>query len=253
MASLVYSRAYTATQHSQEGQACLCRGCAHQKITDVSLMTISESQAAIYRLATEHLSQIDVDWARLIQLVGPCTHQPKPAREPYEALVRAVAYQQLHARAGDAIVARLLSMYPESLFPTPDQILATEFDAFRACGFSTSKIETITGIAESTLSGVVPSRAVADGMPDEELIARLVGLRGIGRWTVEMLLIYSLERIDIMPADDFGVREGYRVLKSLDTAPTRKEMERAGLRCSPYRTVASWYLWRIPSLKGREV
>ncbi|MGH8808811.1 MAG: DNA-3-methyladenine glycosylase family protein [Noviherbaspirillum sp.] len=205
-----------------------------------------------YRLASEHLAQLDNDWARLVRLVGPCTHQPKPAREPYEALVRAVAYQQLHARAGDAIIARLLNMQPDNSFPSPQQLLAAGTEALRICGFSARKIDTIRGIAEGAISGLVPSRKAAMRMSDGELITRLVALPGIGRWTVEMLLIYTFERIDIMPADDFGVREGYRRLKSLDATPTRKEMAMAGLPCSPYRTVASWYLWRIPALKECE-
>ena len=203
----------------------------------------------MYQPAIDHLSLIDEDWARLIKFVGPCTHRSKPAREPYEALVRAVAYQQLHARAADAIIARFLRMYPQQ-FPEPDQILATALEDFHACGFSARKIGTIRSIAEGALSGLVPSRDIADGMSDDELIARLVGLPGVGRWTVEMLLIYTLERIDVMPADDFGVRAGYRFLKSLDAIPSRKEMDGVGLLCSPYRTVAAWYLWRIPSLPG---
>lgn len=203
----------------------------------------------MYQLAADHLSRIDGDWARLVERVGPCTHVPKPAREPYEALVRAVAYQQLHARAGDAILARLLDRYPERKFPAPGQLLATEVEALRACGFSARKIETIRSIAQNTLAGVVPSRADADRMEDDELVARLVQLRGIGRWTADMLLIYTLERMDIMPADDFGVRRGYQLLKSLDVTPGPRQIEKAGLACSPYRTVASWYLWRIPSLR----
>ncbi len=213
-------------------------------------MTNTKSQAENYQPAIDHLSLIDEDWARLINLAGPCMHRSLPAREPYEALIRAVAYQQLHTRAADAIIARFLGMYPGRPFPDPNQILATAFDHFRACGFSTRKIETIKGIAEGALSGFVPPRDIADGMPDDELIARLIELPGIGRWTVEMLLIYTLERLDVMPADDFGVREGYRFLKSLDAVPNRREMENVGLLCSPYRTVAAWYLWRIPSLPG---
>jgi len=212
-------------------------------------MTNTKAQTDRYQPAMDHLSLIDEDWAQLINLAGPCTHQSKPAREPYEALVRAVAYQQLHARAGDAIIARFLRMYTQQ-FPEPNQILATAFDDFRTCGFSARKIDTIRGIAEGTLSGLVPTRDIAGGMPDNELIARLIELPGIGRWTVEMLLIYTLGRVDVMPADDFGVSEGYRLLKSLDAVPNRKEMENIGLLCSPYRTVAAWYLWRVPSLPG---
>ncbi|MGZ8258649.1 MAG: DNA-3-methyladenine glycosylase family protein [Methylotenera sp.] len=198
-----------------------------------------------YQSATDFLSHLDADWARLIETVGPCTFEPKPAREPYEALIRAVAYQQLHAKAGDAIISRLLHLYGDA-FPSPNQLLATEFDALRACGFSARKIETIHGIAEGALSGVVPSRDDADTMADEDLIERLVALKGIGRWTVEMLLIFTFARMDVLPADDFGVAEGYRRLKKLDTAPKRKEIAEIGKAWSPYRTIASWYLWRVP-------
>jgi DNA-3-methyladenine glycosylase II len=117
----------------------------------------------------------------------------------------------------------------------------------RSCGFSAGKIATIQGIAQATLDGVVPDYATALATEDEDLISRLVTLRGVGRWTVEMLLIYSLERPDILPADDFGVREGYRRLKGLEVQPTRKQMVEIGLAWSPYRTVAAWYLWRVPN------
>ena len=195
--------------------------------------------------ASQFLSQIDDDWANLIENVGECKLTFKPERSPYEALVRGVAYQQLHARAGDAIIKRFLAIYDDA-FPTPNQLLATEFDALRACGFSGRKIETIKGIAEGGLSGLVPSRQDADAMPDEELIKRLVTLKGIGRWTVEMLLIFTLERLDVLPADDFGVVQGYKRLKHLESAPNRKQMTKIGKAWSPYRTIASWYLWRVP-------
>ncbi|HWX66515.1 MAG TPA: DNA-3-methyladenine glycosylase 2 family protein [Rhodanobacter sp.] len=196
--------------------------------------------------ASAFLMSIDADWARLVTQLGPCGHEPKPAREPFEALVRAVAYQQLHVKAGDAIVARLLTLDPESPFPAPQRLLDTSFDAMRACGFSARKIETIRAIAAATLSGVVPDLATAQLLSDDELIARLSALKGIGRWTVEMFLIYSLVRPDILPADDFGVREGYRLLKSLDVAPTPKAMALIGQTWSPHRTAAAWYLWRVP-------
>ena len=198
-----------------------------------------------YQAATEFLSALDDDWAALIATVGVCTFETRPEREPYQALVRAVAYQQLHGKAGDAILKRFLGIYGD-VFPTPNQLLATEFDALRACGFSGRKIETIKGIAEGALTGLVPSRLEADAMPDEELIKRLVTLKGIGRWTVEMLLIFTLERLDVLPADDFGVVEGYKRLKQLDKAPNRKQITEIGKAWSPYSTIASWYLWRVP-------
>lgn len=198
-----------------------------------------------YQTATDFLTQLDADWAQLIATVGSCSFQAKPEREPYEALIRAVAYQQLHGKAGDAIIRRFLDIYQHT-FPSPEQLIATEFDTLRACGFSARKIETIQGIAAGAISGLVPSRDTADRMPDEELIERLVTLKGIGRWTVEMLLIFTLERMDILPADDFAVVEGYKRLKKLAVAPKRKEIAEIGKAWSPHRTIASWYLWRVP-------
>lgn len=196
--------------------------------------------------ASTYLASIDADWARLVAQLGPCGHEPKPEREPFEALVRAIAYQQLHVKAGDAILGRLLALHPRQPFPSPAQLLDTDVDAMRACGFSARKAETIRGIAAATLAGVVPSLADARRISDDELIARLSGLKGIGRWTVEMFLIYSLARPDILPVDDFGVREGYRLLKSLDVAPPPKAMAVVGQSWSPHRTAAAWYLWRVP-------
>lgn len=198
-----------------------------------------------YQAASDYLAALDDDWQRHISAVGPCLHQPHPARAPYESLVRAIAYQQLHAKAGDAIIGRLVGLFPGQSFPRPEQILASDFEALRTCGFSASKIATLQGIAQATLDGVVPDYATALAMDDEALIERLISLRGVGRWTVEMLLIYSLERMDILPADDFGVREGYRRLKGLELQPTRKQMIDIGQAWRPHRTVAAWYLWRM--------
>lgn len=196
------------------------------------------------------LSSHDDDWARLIELVGPCRHDPKAAREPYEALVRAIAYQQLTAKAGDAIIGRLKGLFDGRDFPTPEDLSAAEFDPLRACGFSGSKIATIKAIAQGTIDGLIPTRDVAVTMDDEALIERMVVIKGIGRWTVEMLLMYSLERRDVLPADDFGVREGYRVLKSLPEQPKPKALRELSRTWSPHRTVAAWYLWRIPRERG---
>jgi DNA-3-methyladenine glycosylase II len=200
-----------------------------------------------YRQAAKFLSKLDEDWAGHIAAIGPCRHETKPAREPYEALVRAIAYQQLHAKAGDAILRRLLALYPDMSFPAPEQLLATDPELQRACGFSAAKLATIRGIAQAALEGVVPSLEEAQRLPDAALIERLTTLRGVGRWTVEMFLIYSLERSDILPVDDFGVREGYGRLKSLEKAPTPRQMHEIGKAWSPWRTVAAWYLWRLPS------
>lgn len=205
---------------------------------------------ARYDKSVAFLRKLDRDWAALIKLVGPCLHDPKAAREPYEAPVRAIGYQQLTAKAGDAIIARLKALHPDVPFPAPKDIIAADFDTLRACGFSASKIVTIKAIAEGALSSLVPPREIAVEMGDEELIDRIVTIKGIGRWTVEMLLMYSLERMDILPVDDFGVREGYRVLKSLEEQPKPKALREISKAWAPHRTVASWYLWRMPRDRG---
>ena len=211
---------------------------------DATDRSIPVTTANIYVEASRFLMTVDADWSRLIQAVGPCMFAAKPERDPYEALVRAVAYQQLSTKAGDAILGKFIRHFGD--FPQPEQLIAAEFNDLRAAGFSGRKIETLQGIAAGAISGLVPARAVADTMSNEELIARLVTLKGIGQWTVEMMLMFTLQRMDILPADDFGIADGYRRLKQLDRAPNRKQMAEIGKAWSPYRTIASWYLWRVP-------
>lgn len=194
--------------------------------------------------ASKFLARLDSDWEALIARVGPCGLQPKLEREPYEALVRAIAYQQLHGKAAEAILGRMLALFPDTHFPSPEALLATDPVLLRTCGFSASKIASIRGIAEGRLNGVVPSLKEALQLDDEALIARLVALKGIGRWTVEMLLIFSLGRLDVLPVDDFGVREGWRALKQLPEQPKPKALAALGKAWQPYRSVAAWYLWR---------
>src|ERR1700733_4655071 len=126
-----------------------------------SIMAVPPTPHLDFAGAATYLSQIDSHWAAHVARIGPCLHVPKPAREPYEALVRAVAYQQLHAKAGDAILSRFLALYPQGAFPTPTQLLDTAPALQRACGFSSSKVATIRRIAEARLEGVVPSRELA--------------------------------------------------------------------------------------------
>ncbi|MDP2152293.1 MAG: DNA-3-methyladenine glycosylase [Methylotenera sp.] len=197
-----------------------------------------------YQQAEDFLRAIDNDWSQLIDHVGACKFITKSERDPYEALVRAVAYQQLSTKVGDAILKKLINRYGQ--FPTPQHLISTTFDELRAVGFSGRKIETIQGIANAAVTGLVPSQEIADTMSNEVLIQQITTIKGIGQWTVEMMLMFTLARMDILPADDFGIVEGYKRLKKLETAPKRKQMAEIGLAWSPYRTVASWYLWRVP-------
>lgn len=198
--------------------------------------------------AQEFLAALDADWARLIACVGSCKLEPRLERAPYEALIRAIAYQQLHGKAAEAILSRFLALFPHTGFPTPEEVLATDVSVMRSCGFSASKTTSIQGVARATLEGIVPTAAQAALLSDEELIRRLVTLRGIGRWTVEMLLIFSLGRPDVLPADDFGVREGWRALKKLPEQPKPGTLAAIGQAWSPHRSTAAWYLWRAAEM-----
>lgn len=199
-----------------------------------------------HRQAVESLGRIDERWQALIEHVGPCLHPVTAAQDPFQALVKGVAYQQLHAKAGDAMVMRLRGLFPESAFPTAHALAHMDEQALRNCGFSASKCRAIKAIAAARLSGLMPDLAEALAMGNDELIARLIQLPGVGRWTVEMMLIYGLGELDVMPASDFGVCEGYRRLYSLDLKPGHKTMASLGERFAPFRTVAAWYLWRVP-------
>lgn len=201
--------------------------------------------------AAIHLAAADPAFAELIARIGPCTAAPKP-REPYEALVRAIAHQQLHARAAEAILARMIALDPAAAFPGPDQLAAAPDGTLRACGFSGSKIAAIRDICARTRDGTVPTSQEAATLSDDELIRRLVAIRGVGRWTVEMVLISTLGRPDVLPVDDFGVREGWRLIKRLPVQPRPKELAAIGEAWSPWRSTAAWYLWRA-SDEGKKI
>ena len=198
-----------------------------------------------------HLSG-DERFAALILRVGPPRLVVQRQRSPYEALVRAIAHQQLHGRAAEAILARFRALFPGEAFPGPDAVLATAETALRGCGFSGGKIAAIRDICAKTLDGTVPTRRESYRLTDEALIERLTGIRGIGRWTVEMLLIFTLGRPDVLPVDDFGVREGFRVLHGLDAQPKPKILGEIGLGWAPHRSTATWYLYRAAEEARRQ-
>lgn len=203
--------------------------------------------------ADRFLADLDPDFAALIARVGPSNLGIDSTREPYQALMRSVAFQQLHGRAAEAILGRVVGLFPDHPFPPPELFLAHPEEALRGCGLSAAKLRAMRDIAEKAASGFVPSRAEAEGMENEALIERLTALRGVGRWTVEMMLMFSLARPDVLPIDDFGVREGYRKLKKLEVQPKPKALAEIGLAWSPYRSTAAWYLWRAAEIKASEV
>jgi DNA-3-methyladenine glycosylase II len=193
--------------------------------------------------ALDHLGKACAHMRRLIKAHGPCTLTPSADRTPFESLVRAVAHQQLNGTAAETILRRFRGLFG-GRFPSPARLVEVDDQAMREAGFSRAKVAAIRDIAAKSLDGTVPGTRLIKAMPDEEIITRLTSVRGVGRWTVEMLLIFKLGRPDVLPADDFGVRSGFRVMLDLPELPKPKELLAYGERWRPHATTAAWYLWR---------
>jgi DNA-3-methyladenine glycosylase II len=194
--------------------------------------------------AHKHLSAADPVMRRLIREHGRCALVPETRRSPFQSLVQAVAHQQLNGTAANTILMRFIKLFPGRRFPKPEDLANVTDEQIRACGFSFAKIKAIRDIAEKTLSGVVPSSREIVKLSDDEIIERLTEVRGVGRWTVEMLLIFQLGREDVLPADDFGVRTGFRLAYKKREMPKPKALLAHGKRWRPHGTTAAWYLWR---------
>jgi DNA-3-methyladenine glycosylase II len=191
-----------------------------------------------------HLAKADPVMRRLIREVGPFTLTPRSKRSPFESLARAIAYQQLHEKAAESILRRFVALFPAKRFPQPDDVLAMDEQAIRGAGFSQAKVMALRDLAAKTLNGTVPTGAVVRKLDDEAIIERLIAVRGVGRWTVEMLLIFQLGRPDVLPVDDLGLRNGFRIAYGKRSMPKPKDLLQFGERWKPYRTAAAWYLWR---------
>ncbi len=211
--------------------------------------------------ACEHLSRVDRQLARIMQRSGDCFLQQETTQSIFEALLESIIYQQLNGKVAATITARVKALFPENTqklrtrrgpvaaFPTPEQIMGATEELLRSAGLSRNKMLAIRDLAAKTLDGTVPTLKEARRMSDEELVERLVTVRGIGRWTVEMLLIFRLARPDVLPVDDYGVRKGFARMRKLDELPKPKELMAYGERWRPYRSVASWYMWRAAEMK----
>jgi DNA-3-methyladenine glycosylase II len=193
--------------------------------------------------AHKHLSKRDPVLRKLIREHGKCDLVPEKRRSPFQSLVQAVAHQQLNGTAANTILTRFKKLFPGRRFPRPEDLAKVTDKQIRACGFSFAKIKSIRDIAEKTLSGVVPSSRQIVKLSDDEIIARLTEVRGVGRWTVEMLLIFQLGRPDVLPVGDFGVRTGFRVAYKKRAMPKPKDLLKFGERWRPHATTAAWYLW----------
>ena len=194
--------------------------------------------------ALKHLSAVDPVMRKLIREIGPCKLEHEPWRSPFQSLVQAVAHQQLNGTAANTILTRFKKLFPRRRFPKPEDLAGVTDEQMRACGFSFAKIAAIRDIAAKTLDGTIPSSRQIEQLSDEEIIERLTAARGVGRWTVEMLLIFQLGRKDVLPVDDFGVRNGFRIAYQKRDLPRPKVLLKAGRPWRPHGTTAAWYLWR---------
>jgi len=195
--------------------------------------------------ADKQLAKSGAMMRRLIKAHGPCTLAPAWKRSPFEALVRAIIYQQLHGRAAATILQRLIDLFPEAGFPSAQNLLEAPDAKLRGVGLSRQKTGYLRDLAAKTEEGLVPlSRTALSRASDEEIIARFTQVKGIGRWTVEMLLIFTLGRLDVLPVDDYGVRKGYTRADGRQTPVATGELRLLGEAWAPWRSVAAWYFWR---------
>ena len=194
--------------------------------------------------ALAHLRAADARLGAFVDRHGAFTMQLKDTSSTFAALAEAIVYQQLNGRAAATIFGRFAALYPGSKSPVAAEVLATPDEPLRAAGLSRNKILALRDLAERTVQGTVPDVAALRRMPDDEVVACLTAVRGIGRWTAEMLLMFRLGRPDVLPVDDYGVRKGFAVVYRKRALPTPAELLRHGERWRPFRSVASWYLWR---------
>jgi DNA-3-methyladenine glycosylase II len=194
--------------------------------------------------AIKHLTGADKVMARLIKKIGPCGWKPDRCRSPFQTLVHSVAHQQLNGTAAKTILGRVKALYPGRRFPSPEDLLATPDKTLRGAGLSRAKIAAVKDIAAKTLAGVVPDSRTIARMDSDTIISQLTTIRGVGPWTVEMLLIFKLGRTDILPATDYGVRKGFALTYKLKNLPSAAELLAHGEKWRPYRSFAAWYLWR---------
>jgi len=215
--------------------------------TRASICTPPELTAFKRRLA-----RVDPILANVIRSAGKLTHTTSAHHSPFHTLARAIAHQQLNGTAAESIFGRFVGLYAvdgkEAALLEAELVLTTPDEKMRAVGLSFAKIASIKDLARKTLDGVVPPSEILHTLNDEEIIERLTQVRGIGRWTVEMMLMTRLGRPDVLPIDDFGVRNGFRLAYGLRGMPTPRALAEFGTRWAPYRSVAAWYLWRAVDL-----
>jgi DNA-3-methyladenine glycosylase II len=194
--------------------------------------------------AHQHLAATDPRMAALIARSLRYNITPSVSMRPFDALAESIAYQQLSGKAAATIWSRVRALYPRKKYLDPKLVLATPDEKLRAAGLSRSKVAALKDLAAKTVDGTVPSARQLATMSDEDIIARLITVRGVGRWTAEMLLLFDLGRPDVWPVHDYGVRKGFAKTFRRRQLPKPKQLLKFGERWKPYRSVAAWYFWR---------
>jgi DNA-3-methyladenine glycosylase II len=202
--------------------------------------------------ATKHLAERDDCLKRLIAETVPFQMDQDSLQSPYEALLEAIAYQSISGKAAATIYGRIKALSATGRAPTPQEMLKLRKPVLRKAGLSGAKVLAMKDLAKKTIEGIVPTLEQAERLSDEELVERLVSVRGIGAWTVEMFLIFRLGRPDVLPIHDLGVQKGWSVAYGKKHMPKPKELLAFGERWRPYRTVASWYMWRAFERAGHK-
>ena len=198
-----------------------------------------------------HLSRIDQRLASLIARSRRYEIEPNPKVRTFDSLAESIAYQQLNGKAAATIWRRVRAIFPKRKFLEPQAVLKTPDETLRAAGLSRSKVAALKDLAAKTIDGTVPTARAMARMTDDEIVERLVQVRGIGRWTVEMLLLFDLGRPDVWPVHDYGVRKGFAKIFGKRKLPTPKQMVKLGARFAPYRSALAWYCWRALDEAGK--
>ena len=198
----------------------------------------------IFKEASDFLSKIDSDWKNLVKRKGPCDIKITNNLEPYQSLIKSVIFQQLHPKAGNAILKRFLKIFDDK-FPTDKYILNESPIKIKSCGLSKNKLSTILLIASLNINKKLPTSKEIIKMTDNEIIKLFSSIKGIGEWTVQMILIFNLGRLDIIPQNDLAIRKNYQKFKRLNTIVSPKDIIDISKVWRPYRSIASWYLWHL--------
>jgi len=194
--------------------------------------------------STAYLTKADPVMGRLIGRLAPFGLKARRL-PPFQSLVRSIIYQQLSGKAAETILGRFEALFGHGRFPKPEEVLALEAERFRAAGLSRPKATYVRGIGEHAVAGRLLTLTACDELTDAEIIQRLTEMKGVGRWTAEMFLMFNLGRPDVLPIHDLGVRKGFQIAYGKRSLPEPEQLERFGQKWKPYRTTAAWYLWRV--------